>query len=164
MEKQLLSKEAVASLEQRINSEEFSSRLYEDMHLWFEDKGYNNLSKLYSKYSSEEMDHAGWSKKFLLSYGIKPKLKTIQSPEAEYKDCEDILNTTLQHELTITRECESLSKEALKRGEMTLFSLGQKYCTEQIEEVNKAISLLDSYKLSSCMLLFDEYVGQNYSL
>lgn len=162
MEKQLLSKEAIASLEQRINSEEFSSRLYEDMHLWFENLGYVNLAKLYAKYSSEEIEHADWAKKLLLSYGIKPKLKALQSPEAEYKDCEDILNATLQHELDVTRECEMLSKDALKRGEMTLFSLGQKYCTEQIDEVDKAISLLDSYKLSSCMLLFDQYVGQNY--
>lgn len=162
MEKQLLSKEAIASLEQRINSEEFSSRLYHDMHLWLEDLGYVNLSKLYASYSSEEMEHAYWSKKFLLSYGIKPKLKAIQSPDAEYKSCEDILNATLEHELTVTRECESLSKEALRRGEMTLFTLGQKYCEEQIDEVSKAISLIDSYKLSNCPLLFDQYVGQNY--
>ena len=162
MDKQLLSKEAIDALTFRINSEEFSSRLYHDMHLWLDDLGYVNLAKLYEKYSEEELEHSEWSKKFLLSYGIKPKLKAIQSPEAEYSSCEDILNATLQHELDVTRECESLSKEALKRGEMTLFTLGQKYCLEQVDEVSKAISLIDSYKLTSCPLLFDQYVGQNY--
>lgn len=162
MDKQLLSNEAIASLEQRIQSEEFSSRLYEDMHLWFEDKGYVNLAKLYKKYSDEEMNHAGWAKDFLLSYGIKPKLKILQSPEANYKDCEDILNTTLDHELTVTKECENLAVSALKRGEITLYTLGLKYCAEQVEEINKSVSLIDSYKLTSCMLLFDQYVGETF--
>lgn len=162
MDKQLLSKEAIDSLTFRINSEEFSSRLYHDMHLWLDDLGYVNLAKLYEKYSEEELEHAEWSKKFLLSYGIKPKFKAIQSPEAEYSSCEDILNATLQHELDVTRECESLSKEALKRGEMTLFALGQKYCLEQVDEVSKIVSLLDSYKLTSDLLIFDSYVGQHF--
>lgn len=162
MEKQLLSKEAIADLTFRISSEEFSSKLYHDMSLWFEDKGYINLAKLYAKYSNEEMEHSEWSKSFLLSHGIKPSLKVIQSPEAEYKSCEDILNSALQHELKVTRECESLSREALKRGEMTLFTLGQKYCAEQVDEVSKSLNLLDSYKLTSDLLIFDSYVGQYF--
>lgn len=162
MEKQLLSSEAVSSLEQRINSEEFSSRLYEDMSLWFDNKGYVNLAKLYDKYSKEELTHAKWSKEFLLSYGIKPRLKPLQTPEAVYADCGDILDATLAHELLITRECENLAVNALKRGEITLYTLGLKYCAEQIEEINKAKNLIDSYKLTSCMLVFDQYVGENY--
>lgn len=161
MEKQLLSKEAIASLEQRIQSEEFSSRLYEDMSLWFEDKGYINLAKLYAKYSSEELNHAKWAKEFLLSYNMKPCLKALQSPEAEYSSCLDILEATRDHEIQITNECQSLSKDALKRGEMTLFSLGQKYCAEQVEELKKSYDLISSYKLTSCDLLFDQFVGEN---
>ena len=162
MEKQLLSKEAIADLTFRINSEEFSSRLYHDMSLWFEDKGYINLAKLYAKYSDEEMKHAGFSKEFLLSYDLKPVLKPLQSPEAEYKDCADILEATLSHEIQITNECQDLSKGALKRGEMTLFTLGQKYCAEQVEELKKSYDLVNIYKLTSCPLLFDQYIGEHY--
>ncbi len=161
MTKQLLSKEAVSSLELRIQHEEFSSRLYEDMSLWFDDKGYKNLSKLYKKYSDEELTHAGWAKQFLLSYKIKPCLKPLQSPESEYAGCKAILEATLAHETMITKECEALSLDALKRSEMTLHSLGMKYCAEQIEEMDKAYTLLDVYALSTCDLLFDQYVGDN---
>jgi ferritin len=161
MNKSLLSKEAVSALESRIQHEEFSSRLYEDMFLWFDDKGYKNLAKLYKKYSEEELAHAGWAKEFLLSYKIKPCLKPLQSPEAEYKDCKAILEATLEHETMITKECEALAVEALKRGEMTLYGLGMKYCAEQVEEMDKAYTLLDVYALTSCDLVFDQYVGDN---
>jgi len=163
MEKQLLSKEAISDLEKRIQSEEFSSRLYEDMSLWFEDKGYVNLAKLYSKHSAEEMSHAKFAKDFLLSYNLKPCLKVLQSPEAEYSSCLDVLEATRDHEILVTNECQSLAQGALKRGEMTLFSLGQKYCTEQIEELKKSYDLISSYKLSTCDLFFDHYVGENYN-
>lgn len=162
MDKKLLSEEAVKALEQRILSEEFSARLYEDIHLWFEDKGYNNLAKLYKEYSDEEWEHAGWSKKFLLSYGYKPCLKQIPSPESEYESCDDILEVTLEHELDVQRECEIMAKEALKRGEMALYTLALKYVQEQIDEADKAISLLDIKKLTSDMLIFDDYVGKHY--
>ena len=162
MDKQLLSKEAIDALTFRINSEEFSSRLYHDMRLWLEDNGYVNLAKLYNKYSEEELTHASWSKEFLLAYNIKPTLKAIASPEATYSSCSDILDATLEHEIQVTNECQDLSKNALKRGEMTLFSLGQKYCSEQVEELKKSYDIISIYKLTSCPLLFDQYIGENY--
>jgi ferritin len=162
MDRNLLSQEAIASLEKRILSEEFSARLYEDMHLWFEDKGLSNLAKLYKDYSDEEWEHAGWGKTFLLSYGYKPVLKTIPSPETDYESCDEILETTLTHELDVQRECEFMAKEALKRGEIALYTLALKYVEEQIDEAAKAIDLLDIKKLSSDMLVFDKYVGKHY--
>ena len=157
----LISKQAIQALETRIQREEFSSRLYEDMSLWFEDKGYINLAKLYKKYSGEELTHASWSKDFLLSYKIKPCLKALGSPESEYKSCKDILDATLSHEAAITKECEILATDALKRGEITLYTLGLKYCAEQVEELSKAYNLLDICSLTDSDLLFDQYVGEN---
>ncbi len=162
MENTLLSQEAINSLEIRIQNEQFSSRLYEDMHLWFEDKGYSNLAKLYKKYSEEELTHANLSVNFLLSYNLKPCLKPLKSPEAEYVDCGDILQATLEHETTISQECDMLMKEAFKRGEMSLFTLASKYVAEQVEELKKAYDLLNIYKLTTDMLVFDNYVGENY--
>lgn len=162
MENTLLSQEAINSLEIRIQNEQFSSRLYEDMYLWFEDKGYSNLAKLYKKYSEEELTHANWSVNFLFSYNLKPCLKILKSPEAEYIDCGDILQATLEHETTISQECDMLMKEAFKRGEMSLFTLASKYVAEQVEELKKAYDLLNIYKLTTDMLVFDNYVGENY--
>jgi len=158
----LLSKEAISDLTYRINQEEFSSRLYEDMSLWFEDKGYINFAKLYKKYSLEELTHAEWAKDFLLSFKVKPQLQEIQSPESSYECCGDILEATLEHEAIISKQCQELSIKALKRGEIMLHSLAMKYCAEQVEEMNKAYSILDISRLTTDMLVLDNYIGEKY--
>lgn len=160
--KDLLSKEAIADLEYRINQEEFSGRLYEDMSLWFEDKGYVNFAALYDKYSKEEFSHASWSKRFLLAYDIKPCLKAIPSPEAEYSSCMDILEATIEHEKQITNQCQAFAINALKRGEITLHQLALKYCAEQVEELDKAFTIRDIAGLTSDMLGLDNYIKENY--
>lgn len=160
--KDLLSKEAITDLEYRINQEEFSGRLYEDMSLWFEDKGYVNFAALYDKYSKEEFNHASWAKKFLLAYDIKPCLKAIPSPEAEYASCIDILEATIDHEKQITQQCQAFAINALKRGEITLHQLALKYCAEQVEELDKAFTIRDIAGLTSDMLALDNYIKENY--
>ncbi len=162
MKRGILSVTAINALELRIQYEELSARLYEDMSLWFEDLGYVNLAKLYKAYSSEEWEHSGWAKSFLLSYGEKPRLKNLVSPDTDYKDCLNILELTLEHELTILKQCEVLAKEALGRGEIALYTLALKYVEEQIDEVDKAIALLDIFKLTKDLLIFDNYIGENY--
>lgn len=160
--KDLLSKEAIVDLEYRILQEEFSARLYEDMSLWFEDKGYINFAALYAKYSKEEWDHSNWAKKFLLAYDIKPCLKAIPSPEAEYASCIDILEATIEHEKQITNQCQAFAVNALKRGEIALHQLALKYCAEQVEELDKAFTIYSIAELTSDMLVLDNYIKENY--
>ena len=162
MDRKLLSKEAIDDLEYRIQQEEFSSRLYKDMSLWFEDKGYLNLAKVYDEYSEEEMEHSTWASDFMLSYGIKPRLRALPSPEVGYNNCLEILNATLSHEIDVQNQCEKLSKNALQRGEIALYTLGLKYVTEQIDEAKKSFDFLSIYKATKDELLFDEYIGKHY--
>lgn len=160
---QLLKSEVVDLLNYRIQQEEFSSRLYEQMSLWLDDNGFMNTSQLYKKYATEEMNHAGWAKQFLLDYGYTPTLKTLNSPDGDYSKIMDILQATLDHELEVTRQCEDLTAKALKMGLFTLHNLGLKYCGEQVEEIGKAITMIDIYKLTNSDLVFDGYVGEHYS-
>lgn len=161
-DRNLLKPEVIKLLEYRIQQEEFSSRLYQDMHLWFADKGLNNLAAIYKEYASEEMEHAGWAKEFLLSFGVKPKLQILPSPESGYKECYEILEATLEHEIDIKEQCEELAKEALKMGEMSLYTLAFKYVDEQIDEIDKAYDFLSIYEMTSDKLVFDEYIGKQY--
>lgn len=161
MNRKLLSAETVELLEYRINQEEFSSRLYEYMSLWLENKGYFNTAKLYAKYSSEELTHAGWAKSYLLDYGYTPCLKALPSPETEYKSCGEILEATLTHELLIQKQCEEMAAKSLKSNQFVLHHLALRYCGEQAEEVGKAINLLDIHALTMDGLVLDHYVGKH---
>ena len=158
MEKNILSKEIVTELNYRIQQEEFSSRLYKQMALWFKNEGYAHLAALYTKYASEEMNHAGWAEDFLLNHGVTPELKPLQSPYAEYGSCMEILEETLKHELEVTKQCEAMANKALKMGSHTLYSLATKYCAEQVEEIGKAIDIIDHAKLTDDLLVLDHYI------
>ena len=155
----LLSKKIVDTLNYRIQQEDFSSRLYEQLALWLNDNGYLNTSKLYERYSSEESNHSDWAKSFLLDYGVTPTLMKLESPEMEVNSLQDVFDVTLEHELEITRQCEELATTALKEGNHVLYHLASKYCGEQQEEIGKAITNLDILKLSSDMLIIDHYIG-----
>lgn len=159
MDRKLLSQEIIDIMNYRIQQEEASCRIYEQMKLWFEDKGYSNLAKLYEAYMADELTHAGWSKSFLLDYGLMPSLKALPSPDAEYECHTDIFEETLKHEILITEQVSELATKSLKWNNFVLHSLALKYCAEQQEEVGKAINLLDISKLTSDCLVLDTYVG-----
>jgi ferritin len=154
----LLSSEIIELIEFRIAEEEKSARLYNQMSLWLENKGYSNVAKVYKEYSNEEREHASWGCNYLLAYGVAPRLKTLESPYVEYESCMDILEATLEHELEIERQCNEMTLKALSYKNMGLYQLGLKYCEEQIDEIQKAIDLIDQAKLTTDMLVFDHYV------
>jgi ferritin len=157
----ILKQSTIDILNYRINQEELSSRIYEQMSLWLNNAGFLNFSKLYKIYSEEELKHSTWSKNFLLDYGITPTLKPLPAPMMEYSSLKEILDATLEHEIDITNQCEELAATALKEGNHVLYTLATKYCSEQHEEIGKAITNLDIFKLSSDQLVIDSYVGEN---
>jgi ferritin len=148
-------------LNYRINQEELSSRLYEFCSLWLDVKGLANTSKLYKKYSEEELAHAQKAKDFLTSYNIVPTLQTLPEIDKQFKTLEDVLKFTLEHELDITRQCEELLVASRKSNCGTLETLALFYCEEQIEELDKSYNNIDF--LSNCggiNILFDNYIGE----
>lgn len=157
----LLSKKIVDTLNYRIQQEDFSSRIYEQLSLWLDDKGYLNTASLYKRYASEESNHADWAKSFLLDYGITPCLLKLESPEMEINSLQDVFDVTLEHELEVTRQCEELASIALKENNFVLYTLALKYCAEQQEEIGKSLELLSLFELTKDTLMLDTYVGEN---
>lgn len=161
MKRRILKQSVIDTLNYRIQKEEESARLYEQISLWFNDNGYRNLAKLYEKYACEEKSHAGWAKSYLLDFGETPRLFQLEKPALEYSSCKEIFEVTLDHELEILRQCEELAIMAQKESNHNLYSLALKYCNEQSEEIGKAIDLLDIEALTSDKLVLDSYVGEN---
>ena len=162
MKDTLLDKESIDLVESRIQQEEHSARLYESMGLWFKDRGYNNLAKLYEKYTQDEWTHAGWAKTFLLDYNLKPKLKALPSPEVEYESPMDIFEATLEHEILVTKQVEELTAKAMDKKNFVLMALGLKYTAEQQEELGKSYDIISVAKLTTDMLVLDNYIGETY--
>jgi len=157
----LLDQKVIETLNYRIQQEEDSARLYEQISLWLNNKGMINLSKLYKKYADEENSHAGWSKSYLLDHRITPELRILKKVGTEFIDVKQILDLTLSHELDVTRQVTELAELALEEGNHVLYSLATKYCAEQQEEHGKATTNLDIFALTLDLLVFDNYIGEN---
>jgi len=141
----LLSQKAEELLNFRIEQEEYSSWLYLAMSNWLNNEGYVNISNAYKKYSDEERVHAQWSRDYLLAMGITPVTPTLKQPKNNYQNLGEILRLTYEHENLVTTQCNTLCSESLKLNDLLLFNLGQKYLSEQIEEIERTRTNLDRY-------------------
>ena len=158
-----MKKEAIELLQFRIQQEELSSRIYEQMSLCLEDKAFFGAAKLWKKYSEEELNHAQFAKDYLLSFNIKPELRKLDAPVYEYSCLCDIIEATLEHEQLITDQCNELAEKAHELKDYNLVTLALKYCSEQIEEMNKSnnlVNLLETFGRDKIALkLLDEQLG-----
>ena len=154
----MLETEIIDALIYRIQQEQLSSRIYEQMSIWFDLRGYKNLAKLYNKYAHEELSHAEWAKKFLLSYNENFQLQPLEAPNAAFSGVSEILQLTLEHEQEITNQCNELAKLASSLQNYPCFELALKFCREQVEELEKAFDLVDMYTLSNNDLLFEHSI------
>ena len=164
MKNKLISPEAIKLLHTRIEQEELSSRLYEQMSLWLNNAGYINSAKKWKEFALEEMEHSSLAKTYLLSFGILPELPDLDAPVTDFKDLPDIIQKTYDHEVMVSEQCLELTKKALEMNDFMLFSLGQKYNKIQVKEMEEVTTLTDIMKTfgtdKHTLLLFDSHINE----
>ncbi len=134
---QNISQKLIELLNYRIQQEEYSSRLYKAMSIWLNYKGYNGASKLFDKYSKEELVHAEWAYNYLLDLDVMPVIPAIEKPNNEFNGIVDIINKAYEHEQKVTNQCQELASNAIKEGDYMTLELAQMYLKEQTEELAK---------------------------
>ena len=135
-------------LNERIYQEELSSRLYTAMSVWLDNFGYKGAAKWLKKQANDELDHAQWSRDYLMSFDILPETRPLEAVETAYSNLQTILLKVYEHELLVTKQCNDLAKRAMTEGDFLCFSLAQKYLDEQREELevsNDVVTLLKVY-------------------
>lgn len=165
MTNSFLSNEIVELLNFRINQEEESSRIYKAMSLWLDDKAYFNASKLWQKYSDEELKHAEWAREHLLSFNIRPETRPINPVPNDFSGLDDIIYKTLEHETLVTQQCKELAKVSQAEGDTLTYTLAHKYCAEQVEEMKKSfdlVNLLEVYGTDKLALALLDHQLESY--
>lgn len=160
-----LSDKIITLLNYRINQEEESSRIYKSMSIWLDDKAYFNASKLWDKYSGEELTHANWAREHLLSFNIRPETQPIKEVPNEFSGLDDIIRKTLEHETMVTNQCKDLAKATQDEGDTLTYTLAHKYCAEQCEEMKKSwdlINLLETYGTEKLNLALLDHQLESY--
>ena len=139
----MITDDVIGYLNMRIEQEESSSRIYLSMSMWLNNKGYTGAAALWKKYSQEELNHADWSREYLLAMGVQPDTPTLKAPSQNYQGLPQIIKLSYEHEITITKQCKELASNSMKKGDFMLFELAGKFLKEQIEEHDKMQNWMD---------------------
>ena len=127
----------------RIQQEELSSRLYLAMSKWLMFNGYAGASKLWKKYSDEEMTHAGWAYEYLDDLDLLPVVPQLEKPQSDFKGLVEICKASYDHEMLVTKQCNELATVAAQENDYMTLQLAQKFLKEQVEEIGKTTYWLD---------------------
>jgi ferritin len=157
-----INKEAIALLNYRIQQEQYTSKVYEQMSLFLQNESYLQSAKAWKKFSEEELEHANLAKEYLMSFNVMPELMTIEEPMNDFKDLVDIIQKTYDLEVKTTEQVKDLSDKAFELKDWSLFSLSQKYTEIQIEGMDEANTLMDIAKMTTDKLILDKYIGENF--
>lgn len=139
----LLSDDCLATLNYRIQQEEYSSRIYLAMSMWLNNNGYVNAAKIWKKYSQEELTHADWAREYLLAMGVQPQTPSLDEPTETFTGLPEIIRMSFDHEITVTEQIKALADCAFKNGDHMLYQLTQTYLKEQVEEHDKTQNWVD---------------------
>lgn len=157
-----INQDVINLLNYRIQQEQYSSKVYEQMSLWLSNEAFLNMAKVWSKFAEEELEHAELAKNYLLSFNVMPELMVIEEPINDFKDVRDIIQKTFDHEVEVTNQIKILSDKAMEWKDWSLFTLAQKYTEIQIGEMDEVYNLMDIAKLTNDSLILDKYIGENF--
>lgn len=150
-------------LQYRIQQEEISSRLYESMSRWLDFKGFSGASKLWKKYSTEELTHVGWVTEYLQNLNILPETRAIEQPQMTFKSLPNIVALSMKHEVEILAQCSELMNKCKEIGDNQTLTLAHKFVAEQNEEIGKLTFWIDQLNLfgdtGASLMMIDEKMG-----
>ena len=116
-----------------------------------------NTAEYYGKQAEDEYAHADGIAKFISDRGCFASVYVNTFPIMEL-NIEAIINQTLKHEKYVTKALYEVHELACEVEDPLTKVFIHDYIKEQIEEEAVSQSLIDTYNLTSDMLLFDNRV------
>lgn len=135
------------ALNEQIQKEEYSSRLYLAMAIWCEVNGFPGASSFLYEHADEERMHMMKLVRFVNDRGGKTQLMDVEVPPQDYKSVLDIFTQIKEHEEFITSSINNLYGVTVDERDYTTGNFLQWYITEQIEEESLFNTILDKIQL-----------------
>jgi ferritin len=132
------------------------------MEAWLDNEGLTGFSKWMNKQADEETKHGMKIYGYLLSAGTELLLPAIPAPDSKFASAMDVGEKTLHHEITITESWRTISAFAQRDGDAATMALAQWFVTEQMEEEDRAVKLVQRLKLAgdrAGLLILDNELG-----
>ena len=149
-------------INKQINAEEFSARLYLSMSSWCEVNGYAGFAAYFQKQYREEIEHMMRFFKYLNNRGGHALIDAVEKPQQEFKDINEVVEMTYEHELKVTEMIHEIYEVAKKEKDYATENMIQWYIAEQVEEEETFSGLLSMMKLAgkANMYEIDKYMGK----
>jgi ferritin len=155
-----LSEKITTILNEQIKNELDSSQIYRAMSCWLDDQGWVEAAQYYFKSAQEELTHQDKIYEYLFDRNVKPKVPVCSEVEQEFKDIREILEKSLEHEIKVTKEWETIANLAKEEGDNTTYNFSQWFVNEQTEEEKKFRDLLFKLNHEMPQWKLDELFGE----
>lgn len=136
-----------AALNDQIQKEEYSSRLYLAMAIWSEVNGFPGAAAFLYEHANEERMHMMKLVHFVNDRGGMTQLKELEVPPLNYDSVLDVFTQIKEHEEYITESINKLYGVTVDERDYTTGNFLQWYINEQIEEESLFNTILDKIRL-----------------
>ncbi len=151
------------ALSEQVQKEFESALLYKAMAANSGSLGYSGAVNWFNLQAEEELLHGKKIFDYIIERGMKPVLSDISMGKTEWKDIEEMLQDTLEHEKKITKSIGSILKIAREEMDFGTEIFLQWFITEQVEEEATVQGLLDKLALlgskDTGLYMFDSELG-----
>ncbi len=143
----MLDKKVADLINNQVNKELYSSYLYLDFSVFYEEEGLNGFANWYMVQAQEERDHALLMLRFLQNNGVKPVLEAVDKPDKVLSDRLQVLEFGLEHEKYVTSLINSIYDAAYTVRDFRTMQFLDWFVKEQGEEEKNAEDLIKKMRL-----------------
>jgi ferritin len=143
----MLKEKMLEALNNQIKVEAESSQIYLGMASWAETKGLNGIADFLYGHADEERMHMLKLIRYVNERGGHAFIPTLAGPKNEYASVNDVFETFLDHEISVSAQIDDLVGLAIELRDYSTHNFLQWYVAEQIEEEALARAVLDKLTL-----------------
>lgn len=135
--------ESMDLLNRQIQMEARAASIYLAMASWCDQNGFFTSAKFFYKQSEEERGHMMKIFHFLVDTGANPISPEVTDINHEYASITDVFETTLEHEIAVTKSIHHIVKKSREQGDLATEKFLDWFVIEQVEEENTIRDILD---------------------
>jgi len=140
--------ESMDLLNAQIKMEAHASATYLAMASWCEQNGFFISAKFFYKQAEEEREHMMKIFTFLVDTGGSPVSPEITDINHDYSSIVDVFESTLEHEVSVTKSIHNIVKKARELGDLPTERFLDWFVMEQVEEENTIRDILDMIEVT----------------
>jgi ferritin len=134
-------------LAEQVGNEAYSFYLYMALDAYADNLGLDGFAKYFGNAAEEELKHTKKVHQYLMDTGTVVALPAIKAPPGNPGSMQAAVEAALEHERKITANWQRIAAQARTDADAATEMLAQWFVTEQIEEEDRSVKLLQKVML-----------------